>query len=621
MCGIAGFAGKGERPEIEAMTDALAHRGPDGAGIWHYPSAGLWLGHRRLAVIDLAGGQQPMSTVDGALTVVFNGEIYNFRELRRELEGKGHRFRSDHSDTEVLLHGYREWGSGLPLRLNGMWAFALHDRDANHLFLSRDRFGKKPLHYHCRDGFFAFASELAALTRHPAVPSITDPDSLMKYFAYGFIPAPRTIHAGICQLPGGCSATYDLASGRLDIARYWEFRIEPFEHIPRHAAEAWAEELRRLLEQAVARRMIADVPLGVLLSGGIDSSSIAALAARHATSPLRTFAVGFDDPSFDERDPAATVARHIGAQHHVRILSLDAAAELAASVLPRIEPLSDPSILPTFLLCRETRRHVTVALSGDGADELFAGYDPFRALAMAKWYRRLVPKAIRPLIRSLAERLPVSHRNMSLDFKVRRFLKGLAGPVATMNPVWLSPLDPEDIAELFGRRVSGEDLYSEAIAAWRSATGGWIDRTLEFYTRFYLQDNILAKVDRASMLNSLEVRCPFLDMDLVDFARRIPAQFKLRGSTTKFILKKAMAPLLPPGIATRAKKGFGVPVGAWLLEGRIDPFAGGVPVGMDLCAATARLDSHRAGTANERLFLWALLACQSRGLANSNSTS
>ncbi len=621
MCGIAGFAGKGERPDIEAMTEAMAHRGPDGDGIWHGPSAGLWLGHRRLAVIDLDGGAQPMSTADGALTVVFNGEIYNFRELRRELEGKGHRFRSDHSDTEVLLHGYREWGSGLPLRLNGMWAFALHDRDANHLFLSRDRFGKKPLHYHCRDGFFAFASELAALARHPAVPSITDPDSLMKYFAYGFIPAPRTIQAGICQLPGGCSATYDLASGRLNIARYWEFRIEPFERWPRRAGEDWAEELRHLLDQAVRRRMIADVPLGVLLSGGIDSSSIAAFAARHATNPLRTFAVGFDDPSFDERDPAATVARHVGAHHHARILSLDAAAELVATVLTRIEPLADPSILPTFLLCQETRNHVTVALGGDGGDELFAGYDPFRALAMARWYRRLVPEAIRPFIRSLAERLPVSHRNMSLDFKVRRFLKGMAGPVAAMNPVWLAPLDPEDIADLFGRRVSWEDLYSEAIAAWRSATGGWIDRTLEFYTRFYLQDNILAKVDRASMLNSLEVRCPFLDMDLVDFARRLPAQFKLRGSTTKFILKKAMAPLLPPGIATRAKKGFGVPVGAWIREGRIDPLAGGVPTGMNGCAATARLAAHRAGTANERLFLWALLACQSRGLANSNSTS
>jgi asparagine synthase (glutamine-hydrolysing) len=610
MCGIAGFVGVGGRSEIEAMTAALAHRGPDGGGIHHHSPAALWLGHRRLAVIDLADGAQPMSTADGGLAVVFNGEIYNFRELRAELEAQGHRFLSDHSDTEVLLHGYREWGSDLPSRLNGMWAFAIHDCDRGCLFMSRDRFGKKPFYYHHRDGFFAFASELHALSRHPGVPSATDPTSLMKYFAYGFVPAPRTIRAGVSQLPGGCSATYDIPSGRFETRRYWEFRIEPFERIPKDATEAWSEELRHRIDGAVQRRMIADVPLGVLLSGGLDSSTVAVFAARRSPAPLRTFSIGFEEASFDESIFAAEVARFVGSKHHCQTLALDQAADIATAILPRLDPVGDASILPTFLLCRETRRHVTVALGGDGGDELFAGYDPFRALAASEWYRRLVPAGLRPGIRRLVGLLPVSHRNMSLDFKLKRFLRGVAWPRSAMNPVWLSPLDPDDIADLFGQRVPWDELYSEAVSAWSSATGGLVDRTLEFYTRFYLQDGILFKVDRASMLNSLEVRSPFLDVELVDFVRRIPAEFKLRGGITKFILKKAMAPLLPAGIATRAKKGFGVPVGQWLREGKLDPLAHGLPPGMDRAAVATRVDRHRTGRSNERLFLWALLACQ-----------
>ena len=604
MCGIAGFVGSGERSHLERMTRALAHRGPDAEG--YLVDGPVHLGHRRLSIVDISGGAQPMHSADGGLSIVFNGEIYNHAELRLELEARGHRFLTDHSDTEVLLGGYREWGEGMLERLNGMFAFAIHDKSEGRLFVARDRFGKKPLYWFLRAETFAFASELPALLRHPAAPRDESVPALKKYLAYGFIPAPLSAIEGIRKLPGGCCGTLDIASGSWSERRWWEFRLEPSaEEITPGRIALWSEELLALLDGAVRRRLMADVPVGVFLSGGIDSSAVAALAARHLPEGrLRTFSIGFTDPTFDELPFAREAAAFIGCSHDSEVLDLSRARELLPGLLARLdEPMGDSSILPTWLLCGFTRRHVTVALGGDGGDELFAGYDPFKALGKAALYDRLVPRTLHPAIRLLASRLPVSHSNISLDFKIKRTLRGLSHPAAYRVPVWMGPLEPTQIDACFGGHTPPEELYSEAIEAWEACGhhADPVDRTLQFFTRLYLQDQILAKVDRASMLHGLEARSPFLDLEVIDFARRLPHAVKLRGGVTKWILKKALEPLLPASILHRRKKGFGTPVGSWIRDGAIVP---GIPTGSAGPVVARALSDHRSGTSDERLFLW-----------------
>ena len=559
-----------------------------------------------MSIIGLENGGQPIHSEDSSLVLVCNGEIYNHRELRAALEARGHAFRSDHSDTEVLLHGYREWGEELVRRLNGMWAFALLDRPRRRLFLSRDRFGQKPLYWARRGGTFAFASELSALMAHPELRTGLCETGLKKYFAHGYVPAPHTIRRGIRKLPAGCNLSVELPDGEPRVSRYWEFSLEPEAAPPAQVVRRWEEELRERLERAVVRRLMADVPLGVFLSGGIDSSAVALVAARHhKPGELLTFSVGFDDPSFDESAAAERVARLVGSRHHRTLFSPERARALWPEVAARLdEPLADPSLLPTHLLCGVARRHVTVALGGDGADELFAGYDPFRALRWAELYARAVPRPVHRAIRLLAARLPTSHRNLSLDFKLKRTLAGLSYPRPLWNPVWLAPLEPRELAELLSAPVDPEDLYSEAIEAWERSDGlSLADRTLQFFTRLYLQDDILAKVDRASMMHGLEVRSPFLDIDLVDLVRRIPVGCKLRRGETKWILKRALAPWLPREVRRRPKKGFGVPVGSWL-QRSVPPFdrvqgMGGSGFHRE------RLAQHRTGRADHRLYLYA----------------
>lgn len=605
MCGIAGFFGRGDETILRRMTQRIRHRGPDDDGFLIEPERGVYLGHRRLSILDIAGGHQPMETEDSALCVVFNGEIYNFKELRQELIAAGARFRSDHSDTEVLLHGYRHWGAELPARLNGMWAFAIYDRSKQQVFFSRDRFGKKPLFYSAGKDGFVFASELTALREHPAVSGSIDPLSLKKYFAYGFVPAPLTFLEGVRKLPGGHSLTLDLSTFQTHIQRYWSYQPEPFCTTPVDAEARWGEELLALLDRAVQRRLVADVPVGVFLSGGIDSSLISALAMRHAgRDRLKAFTIGFDEASFDETEYARQVATHIGAEHVVETLSIERALDILPDLFERLdEPIADSSILPTYLLCQHARRHVTVALGGDGADELFAGYDPFKALRYAKWYSSLVPRPVHKAISLVAARLPVSHGYMSLDFRVKRTLRGLDHPQNLHLPVWMSPLAPSELSELFGAPVDLEEIYSEAIEAWDGcASNDPIDRTISFYIRLYLQDDILTKVDRASMLNSLEVRAPFLDIDFVDFVRRLPANFKLRGGTTKWLLKRVAQKLLPHDVIHRRKQGFAVPIGRWFSEGRL-PAAGQAAM-LNPNFWQLRLAEHRGHVADHRMSLW-----------------
>ncbi|MBN2125034.1 MAG: asparagine synthase (glutamine-hydrolyzing) [Deltaproteobacteria bacterium] len=609
MCGICGFIGRGDLEDLRRMNESLAHRGPDGEGLWHDGKTGVYLGHKRLSVIDLEGGAQPMWTWDGRLGVVFNGEIYNHGALREELEKEGHRFLTDHSDTEVLLHGYRQWGQDMVGRLNGMWAFALYDREKGVLFLSRDRFGKKPLFYTLQNGTFAFSSELRSLMRHSALSNATSSRALKKYFAYGYIPAPHSLYERVYKLPGGHNLVLDGMALSFTLRKYWDFVLEPFEDVPPHPEEEWGAELRLLLQRAVERRLISDVPLGVFLSGGIDSSAVTALAARGPGGEnLKTFSIGFREASFDESRYARAAADLFRTEHHQKILSMEKARDLLPEIMARLdEPMGDNSLLPTYLLCRETRKHVTVALGGDGGDELFAGYDPFRALKLAKLYSTIVPKPVHQAIAHLVARLPVSHRNMSLDFRLKRTLRGLSYPRKLWNPTWLGPLEPGQLDILFQEPTDLEDVYEEAIRYWEDCPQkDMVDKTLQFYTKLYLQDDILVKVDRASMMHSLEVRAPFLDMELVDFVRRIPHAYKYRNGQTKYLLKKALAPVLSRDILYRAKKGFGAPVGKWFHRGLLDIPARPAAGSFNPLFIRRAGREHILGKHDHRAFLWNL---------------
>ncbi len=586
------------------MAERIAHRGPDDEGLLIDVDRAVFLGFRRLAILDIEGGKQPMTTADGALSIVFNGEIYNFRELRKELEALGAQFRSDHSDTEVLLHGWRYWGKDLPTRLNGMWAFAIYDRERNQVFFSRDRFGKKPLFFCPLKNGFVFASELTALREHPAVPSTLNEIALRKYFAYGYVPAPLTFLHGVAKLPGGYSLTLNLADFSYATERYWQYQPEPFEDCSAAMEMRWIEEFRERLDLAVKRRLVADVPVGCFLSGGIDSSMVTALAMQHAgRDKIKAFSIGFEEASFDETRYARMVAAHVGADHQIETLSVQRALEILPDLCARLdEPMADSSILPTYLLCQHARRQVTVALGGDGADELLAGYDPFRALRYARWYEKLMPKPMHRAVSLAVTRLPVSHRYMSLDFRLKRTLRGLDHPANLRLPVWMAPLAPSELEQLFRGPIDFEEIYSEAIDAWEGcASADPIERTIAFYIRLYLQDDILVKVDRASMLNSLEVRAPFLDIELVDFMRRLPARMKLRGGTSKWILRESAKSLLPREVVTRSKQGFAVPIGQWFRDGKLP----GQQHSLNPGFSQMMLAQHRAHKADHRLYLWA----------------
>jgi asparagine synthase (glutamine-hydrolysing) len=612
MCGLAGFVGHGDRNDLGAMTAALVHRGPDGAGSYHDPAARVYLGHRRLAIIDVADGAQPMWDAQGDTGVVYNGEIYNHKELRKTLEQRGHVFATDHSDTEVLIHGYREWGVALPEHLHGMFAFCIYDRRRRQLFLARDRFGEKPLYFAQQGGTFFFASELSAISRHRAFQASLSRRSLQKFFAYGFIPAPNAIWEDCEKLPGGCSLIFDIQSQTVTQHRYWSFRLEPDLSWRSRPEGELVEELRALLLQAVSRRLISDAPLGFFLSGGVDSSAV--LAAARRLSPgeeLKAYTLGFNEPSFDESAHARQVAQALGARHAVDRLDLSTARNCALDSLARLdEPSGDASILPTALLARFARKEVKVALSGDGADELFAGYDPFLALAPSRLYQAFAPRPLHALLRAAAMRLPASNRNMSLDFKLQRTLSGLSHPPALWNPVWLAPADPDFIKDLFEEPLTPEALYSEALSLWEARDkASTVERTLEFYTNYYLQDGILNKVDRATMMSSLESRAVFLDNDIVDFCQKLPEAFKLRGRRRKYILKQALRGLVPPSVTRRRKKGFGVPTASWLRSLPKDPPLAPVD-GVRMPTVAKAWRDHRSGAADHRLFLWSWLSLQ-----------
>lgn len=562
MCGITGLIHKSDRPVdlsiLQKMNRTLVHRGPDDEGYFVEGSVGL--GHRRLSIIDLASGHQPLQTPDKRYTIVFNGEIYNFLELRSELEKKGISFQT-RSDTEVLLALYSLEGEKALNRLNGMFSFAVWDQKERKLFAARDRMGKKPFYYRETPSHFAFASECKAFKAHPDFKSELDHEALAHFFQYEYVPAPYAIFRGVKKLPAGCFLIHDEKG--LTIKSYWDVPLSDGNKADVSEPEA-CERILELLDRAVEYRTISDVPLGVFLSGGVDSSAVVALMARHrAGKEIKTFSVNFNEPSFDESAYSSFIAGHFNTDHHAQTLS----PKTLIDILPEVagfldEPFADYSIIPTYLLSKFTRKSVTVALGGDGGDELFAGYPTFYADRVARWFGRL-PRFIQSAVTGMTNALPVSSRDISFDFKAKQFLYGARFPPVIRNQVWLGAFHQEEQDELFCKGGVKNPLWlvNDVMRHCRSSHPG--DRILYFYQKFYLCDDILVKTDRASMASSLEVRAPFLDVNLVEYVSSLPFEMKLKGRATKYILKKALEKILPSSIIYRKKKGFGIPIAVW----------------------------------------------------------
>ncbi len=604
MCGIVGFVGEGSQEDLIRMSRNLVHRGPDDEGFYSDPDRGLYLGHRRLIIRDKVFGAQPMQTTDGNLCLVYNGEIYNAAELRTQLERKGYQFRSSHSDTEVLLHGYLEWGAQLPKHLNGMWAFALYDRKSRRLILSRDRFGEKPLFYTLQGKNFAFASELRALKKAGIGLSVSV-KGVKKYFAYGYFPYTQTIYERVEKLPAGHNLIVDLDWLKPRVEEYWKYQIEP-DYSKNESY--WVEQIRDLLDAAVKRRLVTDVPLGIFLSGGLDSSAIAAFATKHLRAQsVKSFSVAFEEKSFDETHYAMEVSKFLGTEHSTITFDEKILGDLMQDLFSQLdEPLSDSSLMPYYLLCKHAKKSVTVALGGDAGDEIFAGYDTFRALKVEDWIQRIIPSPVHKGILNILGRLPISHQYMPLQFKVDRVKKCIGFRKALWNPLWLGPLSVKEISEMLNESVDLEDLYSEAIELWDSNDNpDHIDKALEFYGKLFLTDQILVKVDRMSMMHSLEVRSPFLDIDFIDCVRKIPNKYKLKGMRSgKYILKKAVEPYLPKRIVYRKKVGFSTPLSEWFARGLINYSSSSPQPFQSTSFAQLKFQEHQSKQKDNRLFLW-----------------
>ena len=575
MCGICGFVTTGTesreaiQERLESMTALLRHRGPDDGEARLFPMAGghgvVGLGHRRLSIIDLSpAGHQPMANEDGSLWITYNGEIYNFQDFVPELSARGHTFRS-RSDTEVILHLYEETREKLPEKLNGMFAFALYDQGRDRLFLARDRLGIKPLYYARLPEGFVFASELKAILAYGQGLDLTlNLEALDAFLTHEYIFSPMTLFNGIRKLPPGCRLTYE--KGTIRVEPYWEIPGEVRRDVGEAAA---AEELRTILRDAVKGRMISDVPLGVFLSGGVDSSSVVAMMSHVSDQPIRSFSIRFEDRTYDEGRYVEMVRRRYGTQHTEFVIQPD-----VLDLLPRLihhmdDPIGDFSIFPTYLVSRMARDYVTVILSGDGGDELFGGYETYVAQRLAAALRVFPEGARQKVCRRLAEVLPVTEKKKGVANYLSRFLEGGAHPSRLGHVRWMTFWDDAQKRALYAEGVA--DILSERtrkrvtdiMDAYQG--GDALNRLLYTDVRTYLTDNILVKVDRMSMATSLEVRVPILDHRMVEFAFSLPGRMKLRGvKETKYIFKKAMRRYLPPEILRRPKQGFSIPIKNWL---------------------------------------------------------
>jgi asparagine synthase (glutamine-hydrolysing) len=616
MCGICGVLSLDgvsvDRRVLESMNETLIHRGPDSGGA--FVGSRIGLAARRLAIIDLAGGDQPITNEDGSITVVQNGEIYNYRELREELERRGgHRF-STRSDTEVLVHLYEEHGPEFVDRLRGMFAIALWDDRNQRLVVARDRFGIKPLYYREHADTISFASELKALLRMPDFSREIDLDALDAFLAFGFVPGPLTIFRQARKLaPGSILVWEDGSAPNLQIRSYARPHPVSADAVRSEDEEILAEELRDRIRDSVRAHLIADVPVGVLLSGGIDSSLIVALASELSSGPVQTFTVGFEERHFDERGPARLIADRYATDHHEIVLRPDAVTLLPAMTEVFDEPFADDSAIPTYLIAQLARQHVKVALSGEGGDEFFGGYNYYVGHRFAPFLGRLAA-TVRPLV----NRLPTSSaKSSTLDWQLKRFASGARLPVVERHYAWKTFIPPEERADLIlpERRAAQDplDLLSARYAETEGAEE--LARLMDLDVGIFLVDDMLVKTDRATMAHSLEARVPLLDTAVEELTNALPTRLKVRGFEKKRLVKRAAKPLVPDRILNGEKRGFSIPVSAWL-RGELQPFVRDVLSAenvrrqgfFDSDAVTRLVDDHVARRADQGRKIWALLA-------------
>jgi asparagine synthase (glutamine-hydrolysing) len=612
MCGIAGFvdrdiaAATGNAAaftRVHRMCEVIRHRGPDDEGIHVEPGVGL--GMRRLSIIDLSGGRQPISNETRTVWVVFNGEIYNYRELRSELEAAGHHF-STSSDTETIVHAYEQWGEGVFARLRGMFGLALWDGSSRTLLLARDRAGQKPVHYAERGGRLYFASEIKSLLAAGAVDAQINLRALDHYLAFLYTPRDESILAGVRKLPPGHFLRW--RDGRLDVARYWQ--VSAHETFAGSEADA-VVELDRVLQDAVRAHMVSDVPLGAFLSGGVDSSGVVGMMARASSRPVKTFSIGFDEPEYDELEHARVVARHFGTDHHEFVVRPDGLSILGDLVSHFDEPFADSSAIPTWYVSEIARRHVTVVLSGDGGDELFGGYDRYLTHPRVAAFDRLPVPGLRSVAALVWPHLPHGARG-------KNFLRHVSRDAAGRYLDSIAHFQADERRALFAADVQSA-LSSDAEAALarhfdRFAALPHESRMMRFDFETYLPEDVLTKVDRMSMAHSIESRVPLLDNSVIDFAATLPARFKIHDGRRKHVLKETLRPLLPPGILDRRKQGFGVPLGVWFRGGLTDLFSEILESPrarqrgyFDAAFVSRLLREHLGGQRDHTLRLWQLL--------------
>jgi asparagine synthase (glutamine-hydrolysing) len=572
VCGITGIVrGDGARVDrelLERMNEAIRHRGPDEDG--YYSSGGVGLAMRRLCIIDLKGGQQPIHNQDRTAWIVFNGEIYNYRELREQLEKLGHRFYTD-SDTEAIVHAYDQYGTDCPKHLRGMFAFAIWDERAKSLFLARDRVGKKPLLYAEVDGGLVFGSEFIALLQHPGISRDIDFEAIHHYLSFICVPAPLTAYRAIRKLEPGHSLLW--RNGEIKIERYWQL---DFSKKLRISEEEAGDRVLELLREAVRIRLMSEVPLGAFLSGGIDSSAVVALMAQESSEPVKTFSIGFDEQDFSELHHARRVAEHVGADHHEFIVRPDAMEILPTLVEHYGEPFADSSAIPSYYVSRETRAYVTVALNGDGGDECFAGYERYVAMKLSQRYANLSGPLRRAAIEPVVKALPGFESRPNILRKAKRFVAVASIPTVERYLRWVSAFDEDAKQNLYSdafRHETANFRTAAILEPWFAKANGTgiVDASLLADTMTYLPNDLLVKMDIASMAVSLEARSPFLDNHLMEFAASLPQHLKLRRLTTKYVLKRVLKKLLPAENLHRRKMGFGVPIGSWF-RSSMQPF-------------------------------------------------
>ncbi|RCV66097.1 asparagine synthase (glutamine-hydrolysing) [Methanophagales archaeon] len=609
MCGICGFNWS-DSSLAEDMADIMAHRGPDQQG--SFVDDDVSLGHSRLSIIDLSEkGKQPMANEDGSIQIVYNGEIYNFKELRDILERQGHNFSSD-SDTEVIVHAYEEWGVECVKRFNGMFAFAIWDSNKKQLFLARDRLGIKPLFYYFESGKFMFASEIKAILLNPAVKREVDHKSLYYFMGYEYVPTPFTLFKGIKKLPPAHTLIFQ--NDKIKLIRYWDLKFSKDNSTESYLSDKVYDQL----QESIKRRLISDVPLGAFLSGGIDSSSIVALMSQMLDEPVKTFTIGYEDKSYSELEYAKQIADHFGTDHKEIIVDPSSVEYFDKAVWYLDEPMTDPSLIPEYLFCRAAKNGVTVCLSGEGGDEAFLGYDRFVASKIDHYYR-IIPEIIRKnFVSKIVGMLPPQPQKKGAINVVKRFIDGSDLPLEGRHMRW----------QYFSSENDEKNLYKGTLADMAANVDpfGYINKyylscnlkdrvAREQYMELksFLLDNVLVKADRMGMANSLEVRVPFLDHNFLELCATIPGNMKLKGLTTKYIFKKAMLKLLPKNIVYRKKQGFSLPLKNWLRnelkEYMLDLLHNSeiIRENVDSYNLNKLVEQHLKGTQNHSHRLWALM--------------